>query len=263
MYKILHIEQSEFFCKIIKQSLVEKGYSYLTTDNFYDGYNILKDNDIDLIITSLIGREGTIEEFLKRVNVSNKNEVPIIVVSSNNVDEEKKELFNLGITDYILKDNVQDGIINRISEILKEDDYMANLKLLNFAIVDDNSLEKMIEKDILNKYGINNVEYFNSGKELFESGKKYDLYLIDIVLQNEFGKDLIQKIRNNNRKAIIIAVTSLTNSKILSSILNSGADDIIGKPIDENLFISKLKTNIRIHVLNEKIKEVVKEIKNR
>ncbi|WP_010294943.1 response regulator [Clostridium senegalense] len=140
---------------------------------------------------------------------------------------------------------------------------MANLKLLNFAIVDDNSLEKMIEKDILNKYGINNVEYFNSGKELFESGKKYDLYLIDIVLQNEFGKDLIQKIRNNNRKAIIIAVTSLTNSKILSSILNSGADDIIGKPIDENLFISKLKTNIRIHVLNEKIKEVVKEIKNR
>lgn len=261
MYKILHIEQSDFFCRIIKGILIEKGYSYITTDSFSDAYEILKDGDIDLIITSLVAREGDVEDFLKEINSSCISEIPILVVSGNNVNDKKKELFELGITDYILKDNLKEGIVSHISEILKEDEHMTSLKKLQVAIIDDSKFEKEIIKGILSKYDVENVSYFNSGKELYDSNKKYDLYLVDIVLENEFGKDLIKKIRKNNRKAIIIAVTSLTNTKTLASILNSGADDIISKPIDENLFISKLRTNIRIHILNKKVNEVFKEIK--
>lgn len=105
---------------------------------------------------------------------------------------------------------------------------------------------------MLARYGIQNVDYYNSGKELFNSNKKYDMYLIDMVLENEFGKTLIRQIRRNNINSSIIAVTVLDNNKTLSNILNCGADDIINKPLDEKLFIAKLKSNIRIYTLNKK-----------
>ncbi len=78
------------------------------------------------------------------------------------------------------------------------------------------------------------------------------MYLIDMVLENEFGKTLIRQIRRNNINSSIIAVTVLDNNKTLSNILNCGADDIINKPLDEKLFIAKLKSNIRIYTLNKK-----------
>ncbi len=55
----------------------------------------------------------------------------------------------------------------------------------------------------------------------------------------------------------------MDNNKTLSNILNCGADDIINKPLDENLFIAKLKSNIRIYTLNKKIKSILKEMKNK
>ncbi|WP_040327667.1 response regulator [Clostridium ihumii] len=261
MFKILHIEQSDFFCKIVKQMLVEKGFSYICTDSFEDAYEILENEGIDLVISALVGKVGTIEEFLKKINVSNKSEIPIFVVSGNNIDDKKKELFDLGVTDYILKENLEKDIMKNISIALKEDENLLNLRHIQIAVVDDSQLEKEVQKGLFGKYNINNVDFYNSGNELFNSKKRYDMYLVDIVLQNEFGKDLIEEIRKSNRNSIIIAVTSLNNSKTLSSILNSGADDIINKPIDEELFISKLKSNARIYILNEKMKKVIKEMK--
>lgn len=76
-------------------------------------------------------------------------------------------------------------------------------------------------------------------------------------MKNEFGKDLIRNLRINNIEAIIVAVTALDNAKTLASILDVGANDIISKPINENLFISKLKSNIRVYTLNKKIQTIL------
>lgn len=89
-------------------------------------------------------------------------------------------------------------------------------------------------------------------------GKKYDIYLIDIILKNEFGKDIIRKIRRSNIDSSIIAVTALDNNKALSKILDCGADDFITKPIDEELFIAKLKSNVRIYSLQKKLDKFIK-----
>lgn len=101
MYTVLHIEQSEFFLKIVESEVLEKGYEYISTENFNEANSILRENHIDLIITSLYAKGGKIEEFVKDVN--SKYNIPIFVVTSNDIDEHSRKIINLGISEYILK----------------------------------------------------------------------------------------------------------------------------------------------------------------
>ena len=75
--------------------------------------------------------------------------------------------------------------------------------------------------------------------------KNYDIYLVDLVLQDEFGKNIITELREKNKDALIFAVTSLNNPNLLADVIDSGADDIIVKPIEEKVFIAKLKSFVR------------------
>lgn len=245
MYTVLHIEESNFFCNIVKKTLINNGYSYISTNSFTDALSLIKDNNIDIILTSLYADGGTIENFIKDMNSEKNNDIPIFVVTSTELDESKKKLLNLGVTDYILKANIQKEIIGHIESVLKADQHMNKLKKAKIAIIDDNKFDSLIEKDLFRKYEIKNVDCYTSGKALLEKNKKYDIYLIDIVLKNEFGENVIRDVRKTNPKSLIIATTGLNNPNTLANILNCGANDYITKPINEQLFISKLKSNIK------------------
>lgn len=78
-----------------------------------------------------------------------------------------------------------------------------------------------------------------------ESKKIYDIYLVDLVLQDEFGKNIIAELREKSDESLIFAVTSLNNPNLLADVIDSGADDIIIKPIEEKIFIAKLKSFVR------------------
>lgn len=260
MYTVLHIENSGLFTTILKKSLDNKGYNYISTDSFKEAFQILYEEDVDLIITSLVARGSTIEDFLADINRSNYSEVPIFLVTSSKMDDEKKKLMNMGITDYIVKDSFIDEISKHIDVVFQEDQYMQDLREAKIAVLDDSDFELKIRKDIFDRYELQNVDYYNSGKELMGNGKKYDIYLIDIILNNEFGRNVIMSIRRNNINASIIAITGITNSKTIASILSAGADDYITKPIDENIFIAKLKANVRLYSLNKQVKNLLMEL---
>lgn len=254
MNNILHIEQSSFFEKLVENIVLEKGYIYTNVKETFKAKKILENNNIDLIITSLYSDNGDIEEFIKFVN--QKYDIPVFVVTSDSVDENRKDIINLGVNEYILKKDLEIEIKKYLDTVFRTDEYMKNLQEANIAIVEDSDMHTKISREILEKHKIINVDYYKDGQSILESGKTYDIYLIDIILKNEFGKDLIRKIRRNNLDSSIIAVTALDNNKALANILDSGADDIITKPIDEELYIAKLKSNIRIYSLQKEIKKL-------
>lgn len=252
MRNILHIEQSSFFSILIEKIVVEKGYRYINVSEFQEAKEILSKGNIDLLITSLYSKDGSLEELIEYVNET--YDIPVFIVTSDDLDESRKDLINLGINEYILKKDLEDEVRKYIDTVFRTDEYMKDLQEAKIALVEDNDFFVDLEKKILKNNGILNVDYYKDGKSLLESGKTYDIYLIDIILKNEFGKDIIRNIRRNNIDASIIAVTALDSNKALAKILDSGADDYIIKPIDEELFISKLKSNSRIYNLQKQIR---------
>ena len=113
------------------------------------------------------------------------------------------------------------------------------------AVIEDSHFSRLHLKDIFDRYKIKSVRYFESGTELAESKKIYDIYLVDLVLQDEFGKNIIAELREKSDESLIFAVTSLNNPNLLADVIDSGADDIIIKPIEEKIFIAKLKSFVR------------------
>jgi len=261
MYKVLHLEKSDFFKKAMMDIVSEKGFKYISVETTKEALEEIKDNNISLIVTSILGSGENIEEFILYVNSSKYKNIPIIVVTGSSLDEDKKELINLGVSDYILKDDFLNEFAKHLDAIFQENTCIDALKNAKIAIIDDSKFDLFRHRDIITNYGINNVDFYLSGKELSDSGKKYDIYIVDVVLKNEFGKNLILSIRRNNIDASIIAVSSLDNHKLISSILDAGANHYIIKPLDPQLYISELKSNARVLVLRNKIKELEKELK--
>ena len=97
----------------------------------------------------------------------------------------------------------------------------------------------------MQNYNIEDIEYYEGGNELFKSNKKYDIYLIDMILKDEYGSNIIRRVREENEKAIIIAMTALDNQETLAEVLDYGADDVVNKPLNGKFLISKLKARIR------------------
>ena len=231
MKTILHIEPSTFFVEFIKEKFNDSEYEYLSTDSYNEALILLEEFDVDLIISSFEGNGMTCEEFIKEVTYSYQD-IPVCILSGNKLNANMQQFMNLGVIQYI--DN-----------IFKLDKYLEILKEKDIAVIEDSHFSRLHLKDIFDRYKIKSVRYFESGIELAESEKNYDIYLVDLVLQDEFGKNIITELREKNKDALIFAVTSLNNPNLLADVIDSGADDIIVKPIEEKVFIAKLKSFVR------------------
>ncbi|NMM65259.1 response regulator [Clostridium sp. P21] len=258
MYTILHLEQSGFIKKLVKNILLENGFNCISVDTADEAYETLHNlnGEVDLIITSLLLEDTSIEQFMKTINGSDVNRnIPVFVVTGNELENTKKRILNLGVSDYITKNNLGEELLKHIKYIVKEDELLTCLKEAKIACIDDSHFDRAIMKDILTKYDIKNVDFYSSGKDLTEYNKRYDLYLVDIVLENEFGKNIIIRLRRDNINSSIIITSSLTNTKTVASMLNAGANDYIRKPLQEDIFMAKLKSNMRTYALMKQLKK--------
>ncbi len=244
MYRILHVEPSEFFTTIAKEIIKAEGHDYVSTNSYNDALMIIREEYVDLLMLSLEGDGMSNEEFIKMVKEID-GKLPICVVSSNKMDDSLKGLMNLGVVQYIYKKDLKNRLAANLKEAFKYPPNNEILKEASIAIIDDSHMFKLLLKDTLNKYKFEKVKYFSSGSELDKSGERFQIYLVDIILKNEFGKNVISNIREANKEALIIGITGLDNPEVLADIVDNGADDIIVKPIEELVLISKLKSYLR------------------
>ena len=95
---------------------------------------------------------------------------------------------------------------------------LSKLKKMKKAVVDDSQLERKVIETIFKDKKIWNVDYYENGKDLIVSEKEYDIYLIDMVLADCSGEEVIIKIRERDTNAVIIAVSGIKNDKTISNI---------------------------------------------
>lgn len=257
MYTILHLENSEFFRKIFGNIFGEKGINYIATKTVEESLEILEKEKIDLILTAVEIPKGNIKEFLEKINSNIKYaDIPVFVLTGDDELDRRKEVFQFGIVDYLLKKTSIDDIVKVIENFINEDKMVLKLKKLKIAVLDDSKLETNVVKTIFKDKKIWNVDYYENGRELMNIDKDYDIYLIDMVLKDCSGEEVILKIREKNNNSVIIAVSAITNEKTISHMLSIGADDYIVKPYVTEVFMARIKSRIRSYL-------IIKELSNK
>ena len=115
-------------------------------------------------------------------------------------------------------------------------------------IVEDDINIREIESFALKNSGFQ-IRDFSNAKDFYRAvkEKKPDLALLDIMLPDEDGMEILQKIRNNSttKRLPVIMVTAKSTELDRVKGLDSGADDYISKPFGVMELISRVKAVLR------------------
>ena len=120
--------------------------------------------------------------------------------------------------------------------------------MANIFIVEDDSNIREIEMFALKNSGYL-VEGFENAKDFFKrlADKKPDLVLLDIMLPDIDGMEILSRIKNvpETKRIPVIMVTAKTTEIDKVKGLDTGADDYITKPFGVMELISRVKALLR------------------
>ena len=219
---------------------------------------MMESNLIQLIFIDEELEADELADTIKTLKTSDFSSVSMAVLINHESIEFRKKLFEMGITTLIHRIKQEDYLLNGIRKIERELEFKEGLKSMAIAILDDDKLQLMILRDYLEKHGVYNVDFFANPKELLLSPKKYDIYLIDLILPDISGEVVMLEMRKRYENAVVIGISSIEKSSVIANVLSLGANDYIIKPLNEQVFMAKLYSNVRVLML---IKE--NEVKNR
>ena len=183
----------------------------------------------------------------------------VIFEAFNKNNEHELDVVGTGLGLYIVKNilKLYDSKIEIHSEIGNGSEFSFELVLekylkpkeekefplngLNILVVDDNKLNLMITKRIVeNAHAIcettdNGFDSINLAKN-----KSYDLILMDVNMPNIDGLEATRQIRKFNKNIPIIALTAVDFETNQQAILESGMNDIISKPFNNNYLYERI-----------------------
>jgi DNA-binding response OmpR family regulator len=111
-------------------------------------------------------------------------------------------------------------------------------------IVDVESLVNRFLEARLKREGFS-VVFATDGQQalVLIQDQKYDLILVDLMIPNVAGRELIMEIQRNplNSQTPIMVLTSLSSDELIVDVLASGVKDYIMKPFSVNVIVAKLK----------------------
>jgi len=258
MYTILHLETSTLYKTLIREISAEISSVYINASGTEEAFEVLKKSQVTLILTAMEIEGGSSIDFIKKLNQSEFKNIPVVVFTGNDTLEDREKMYDLGIVDYILKTSGRDQIKHNLAMFRRDDPIAEKMGTLRYAVLDDNKMDRKIISRIFSMYNVSDVDYFDSEASLIGADKDYDVYIIDLVLKNTTGDKVIIKLREKDSDCVVIAVSGVDNVKTISRVLSIGADDYITKPFNSEIFIARLKTNIRSFLLMREVKSKTK-----
>ena len=119
-----------------------------------------------------------------------------------------------------------------------EDLNIENVKIL---VVEDNKINQMITKKILNKMQLK-CDIVDNGEDAVDMirANKYDIVLMDIHMPGISGIEATKIVRSFDKEQIIFALTAVTIEDKMHEFEEAGFTDIIPKPFKQEEFEKKL-----------------------
>ena len=125
---------------------------------------------------------------------------------------------------------------------------------MNLLVVDDNKNNRMILSLLLEDYMDENegvsfcIDEAVDGLEAIRmcESKEYSIVFMDIMMPNMDGIEATKLIRQQDKKVMIIAVSAVDDTLRQKEILSHGAEDYISKPINSDIFSSRIANYVHL-----------------
>ncbi len=177
--KILVIDSSPIIYiglkSIFKNSLVFEVSNYLETAE--DVYEILDNVEIDLIISDLNYRKGSVSNLLKKFK-KNKTEIPVIIFTSECNENKSVDVLKSGASGFITKN-------------LKKKSVKSNIQDIAFSIYGNNEINKFTR--LKNRF---NYDY---NTEKLNSLSKREIQVLKLFFKGKRNIEISKKLHINQK----------------------------------------------------------------
>ncbi|MDH5395525.1 MAG: response regulator [Gammaproteobacteria bacterium] len=252
---ILIVDDEELNHSLIRRILDFK-YDIQACVTGEEAIELIKKQSYDLILLdiALPGISGL--EILNYIKKSPElSHTQVIMITANDDRETVMSCVDSGASDYLIKPFVIPIVKSRITRALNKKSNLSNSSVsdANVLIIDDQELNRDVLAHRLRKsgYKVTCASNASEGMKLL-SEIKYDLILLDIMLPEISGIEILKKMRNDDiyKDTPIIMVTAVDDMQSVNECMQAGADDYILKPVNTSLLKLRIASCLQMMITN-------------
>jgi len=237
------------------------GVEVIGCDSIEDAQQALAQGPVDLVTTSLTLRDGDGLALARMVReAAGQAYVPVIVVSGDAQQHLEQRRFTEYVTDYFDKALGHEALATFIRGYVQPQTIPgATILYIEDSRVVAEATKRMLERQQLNVLHVVSAEEaftLLTAESLGRSRHRIDLVLTDVTLKGELsGRDVVQRVRVDfgygKRRLPVLVMTGDGNPHNQTGLLQSGANDLVLKPIEERLLVTKVLFQLRLARLND------------
>ncbi|WDS35430.1 response regulator [Pseudoxanthomonas sp.] len=216
----------------------------------------LVEGPVDLVTTALSLKDGTGLEVARAVRESaGQAYVPVIVVSGEAQAHLEERRFTEFVTDYFDKALGHEALAAFIHGYVQPESVPgATVLYVEDSRVVAETTKRMLERHDLKVVHVLRAEdafALLTAESLGMSTHRFDVVLTDVTLKGELsGVDIVQRVRVDfaygKRRLPILVMTGDSNRDNQAELLQLGANDLVLKPIEERLLVTKVLFQLRL-----------------
>ena len=260
--RVMVVDGSKLVRKLISDTLLKElpSAEVIGCGGLAEARTALAEGAVDLVTTALVLPDGDGLALAKVVReAAGQAYVPVIVVSGNAQEALETRVFTEDITDYFDKRLGQTALAAFIRGYV----HPAKIEGARVLYVEDSKVVAVATRRMLERQGMQ-VLHVISVEEALEHLHKFigrsdgdvgaDLVLSDVYLKGILsGRDLLNQIRSafhyGKRKLPMLMMTGDENRDNQAALLREGANDLVLKPIEERLLVTKVLFQLRLSKL--------------
>jgi len=216
---------------------------------------------IDLATTSLVLPDGDGQQLAQAVRAAaGQRYVPVIVISGTAQEHLEDRAFSDDVTDYFDKSHGHRALAEFIRGYVRPTPipgarvlYVEDSRTVALAT---SRMLKAQQMEVVHVTSVEAALEFLAERNDAGDGPGVDLVLTDVYLKGELdGGDLVQAIRGrfgwSRRRLPVLVMTGDANPDNQAALLRGGANDLVLKPIEERLLVTKALFQLRLSRLPE------------
>ena len=261
--RVMVVDGSKLVRKLIADVLQRDlpGVEVIGCDSIEDAQQALAQGPVDLVTTSLTLRDGDGLALARMVReAAGQAYVPVIVVSGDAQQHLEQRRFTEYVTDYFDKALGHEALATFVRGYVQPQTIPgATILYIEDSRVVAEATKRMLERQQLNVLHVVSAEEaftLLTAESLGRSRHRIDLVLTDVTLKGELsGRDVVQRVRVDfgygKRRMPVLVMTGDGNPHNQTGLLQSGANDLVLKPIEERLLVTKVLFQLRLARLND------------
>ncbi len=254
--KVLVVDDSKGARMVISKEMLSNGFKVLIAENGKEALEMAKELKPDIITMDVeMPVMNGFEACRKLKDDPVTREIPVVMISSNDSSETKGRGFEAGAVEFFVKPFKSGRLSDYIHMLLETKKISRREKVL---IAEDSVTTRHILKYIFTKNGYNAIEA-KDGKDALRLTQKHkpDLIVTDCNMPVMNGFELTKEVKRikETKHIPIIILTAITSQQDMLKGLESGANDYLPKPFDEEELLARVKAHLLNKVLYDQIEQ--------